>query len=414
MAEIRYLLRHACVAGWDSLVDIALNDTITAIAPSDSPEAAALSAQDVWELAGKVVLPGLVDAHVHLDKTLSTTQNQSGTLLEAIEVWQAHKGQQDAASYHGRALRAVEMALNRGVVAMRSHVDIDPSGDMTALQAVQQLQRQFADYLTIQTVALGQPSNPADRGMEAALEQGVDLIGGCPALTPDPEACIRAVFALAERSGKAIDLHIDETEDPQMLSLELLAEATIAHGMQGRVTAGHCCSLAFVDDARAREVIAKVAAADMHVVTLPSCNLVLMGRGHQPLPRGLTRVKELLEAGVNVCAASDNVADPFNPFGSYDPLQIANLTAHCAHMSGDAEWPQCLQMVTDAAARSLALPNYGLAVGKHADLVVCDAYSQHEALCGLPARLMLFRHGRLLYHHSLQQHWMQAMPWQQT
>ena len=231
------------------------------------------------------------------------------------------------------------------------------------------------------------------------------MVGGAPALTPDPSASLAASFALAERFGKPIDLHIDETEDPASPTLLALAEMTIAAGMQGQVTAGHCCSLAFMDERDAGRVIERVAAAGLHIVTLPSCNLVLMGRGMQPPPRGVTRVKELLAAGVNVCAGSDNVQDPFNPFGNYDPLQSAHFTAHTAHMTGADELAACREMVTNRAAAALGLDGYGLRVGAPADLVVLDTFDPKEAVTAPPPRLATFKNGRLVVRTQTEQEW---------
>jgi len=171
------------------------------------------------------------------------------------------------------------------------------------------------------------------------------------------------------------------------------------------VTAGHCCTLAFIDDASAGKIIEQVAAAGLNVVTLPSCNLVLMGRGMQPPPRGVTRVKELLAAGVNVCAGSDNAQDPFNPFGSYDPLQSANFAAHTAHLTGASELAACGEMVTTCAAHTFGLKNYGLSVGAPADLVVLDAFDVQDAVTAPPPRLATFKGGRLIVRTHTEREW---------
>jgi cytosine deaminase len=195
-----------------------------------------------------------------------------------------------------------------------------------------------------------------------------------------------------------------------MLSLEYLAEQTLAHGMQGQVTADHCCSLAFVDEATAQRVIDKVAEAGLNIITLPSCNLVLMGRGMQPVPRGITPVKAFLARGVNIAAASDNVHDPFNPFGSYDLLQIASLNAHLAHLTGEAELYASLKMVTDYPARTLGLPNYGLTEGATADLVIVDANRVLDTVLAPPPRLATFKAGRLIVRSTVVQHWSAGLP----
>lgn len=407
-----WILRQARLADTTTLVDIALAaGRITAIAPTLS-----ITAANEWDLAGRVVLPGLVDAHTHLDKTYFPLHNQSGTLMEAIEVWRAHKRNRTKEQIQATVRRALQTAVANGVTAMRSHVDVEAASDLATIETILALREEWREMLDLQLVALGYPGGSAEQrtAIRSALAMGVDYVGGVPALTPDPSAEVDAAFALAETFGKPIDLHIDETEDPQMLSLARLAEQTVAHGMQGQVTAGHCCSLAFVDQSTAVRVIDKVAQAQLHIITLPSCNLVLMGRNHQPIPRGVTRVKELLARGVNVSAASDNVSDPFNPFGSYDLLQIANLNAHLAHLSGEAEIQQSLQMVTHNPAQALGLSDYGIAVGKRADLVVLDTTTGLEAVTTIPPRLATFKNGRLLVQTQTDRHWHFTPPQSQS
>jgi cytosine deaminase len=370
-----------------------------------------LQAANVWDLQGRVVLPGLVDAHTHLDKTYSTIENQSGTLGEALDVWRRVKPSRSRAAVQAAARRALRAAVANGVTAMRSHVDTEEPGDLGALEALLELRAEAHGVIDLQLVALGEAGgNAASRATIAqALALGADVVGGAPALCADPRRDIDAAFALAERHGTPLDLHIDETEDPASFTLEYLAEQTIRRGWQGRVTAGHCCALAFMDEAAAARVMDKVAEAQLHIVTLPSCNLVLMGRQRHPPPRGITRVGELLARGVNVCAASDNVRDPFNPFGSYDPLQIANLNAHAAHMSGAGGLAASLEMVTTRAARALALADYGLAPGRAADLVVLDCRELPEAVLSPPPRLATFKAGRLIVQTTHAQTWAEGV-----
>lgn len=402
-----WILRQARIDDTTSLTDIAIHEgRITALA-NPLP----LTATQEWHLAGRVVIPGLVDAHTHLDKTYFPLHNQSGTLLEAIEVWRANKRSRSKAQIQATVRRALQTAIANGITAMRSHVDVEATSDLATVETILALREEWAGLIDLQLVALGYPGGSAENTavMRSALALGMDYVGGVPALTSDPQREIAATFALAEAFGKPIDLHIDETEDPQMLSLETLAEQTIAHGMQGQVTAGHCCSLAFADAATAGRVIDQVALAGLHIITLPSCNLVLMGRGQQPVPRGVTRVKELLARGVNVSAASDNVSDPFNPFGHYDLLQVANLNAHLAHLSGTAEIQESLHMVTSRPAQALGLHDYGIGVGNRADLVVLDTTTCLEAVTTIPPRLATFKNGQLLVRTHSERRWHPAL-----
>jgi cytosine deaminase len=379
-------------------VDIAINDgEITEVAAA-IPGAA----QMVWQLDGRVVTPAFADAHVHLDKTLSldldgVAQNGSGTLHEAIERWQAAKPKLTRNHYYQRAKRALALALRHGTTLMRTHVDIDEVVGLTALEALLNLKAEFADRITLQLVALGHVDG--GRGgdlMAAALEAGADYVGGAPALTPEPTETVRRTLDLAERYGKPIDLHIDETDDPTMATLETLAEATSARGLTGQVTAGHCVSLMAMPKERASAIIDKVARAQLNVISLPAVNLILQGRSDTvAVRRGVTRIKELLAAGVNVSVASDNVRDPFNPFGNYDLLWLANLTGHVAQLTGTDERAQLWQLVSTNPARAMGVP-YGLKAGCAADLVVLASKDAEGCLADIPARQAVLKAGRLI------------------
>lgn len=402
-----WILYNARLKGDTKRVDVAIEGQhISAIEPAGTTLVNGEAAQH-RDLAGRVLLPGLIDAHTHLDKTFSTLENESGTLLEAIEVWQRFREQRTAADFTQAAQRAIRLAIANGVTAIRSHIDIGEPSQLTAVEALLELRESVRHQIDLQFVALGDSSSSVQKrkGMEEALRLGVDYVGGVPGLRSDPQAEIDAIFELAHQTGKPIDLHVDESEDPNMLSLEYLAEQTIEHSMQGQVTAGHCCSLAFVETEAAKRVIDKVAAAEINIVTLPSCNLVLMGRHLSPVPRGTTRVKELLAAGVNICAASDNVHDPFNPFGSYDLLQIASLNAHTAHMTGRDELYESLEMVTTRAANALGLAKYGIAVVNVADLVVLESQQPLDAVLAPPPRLATFKRGQLIVETKIEQTW---------
>jgi cytosine/creatinine deaminase len=402
-SEVDFLLRNARVGDTPQAVDIAIDNGLV----KEIDHHLTLHGREEWNLNGSVVLPGLVDAHVHLDKTFSTTFNKSGTLQEAIDTWRQEKPHLTYEGYAARMMQAMQVAVTKGTTHLRTHIDIDSESGFAALEAMLDVREKFRHRLDVQVVALGQAglSDEETQAMGAALEMGADIVGGAPALLPEPRQSIDVIFELAERYGKSIDLHVDETEDPNSLTLEYLAEKTIQHGMQGLVAAGHCCSLAFVDDATADRITGKVKDAKLHIITLPSVNLVLMGRGMNPVPRGLTRIKELLGAGVNVAAASDNVRDPFNPLGNYDLLHTANLTAHAAHMTGAKELEVCLNMITSNAAELMGLENYGLFEGGKADLVVIDAVSVMNMLAGVPERLATFKNGELIIRTEIHRTW---------
>jgi cytosine/creatinine deaminase len=361
------------------------------------------SGREERNLEGRIVLPGFVEAHCHIDKTLTIdrVENASGTLMEAIINWVAFKPTLTTDDYLARGRRALLMALRAGTTNLRTHVDVDANGFL-ALESVLELKQEFSGRVDMQIVALGGPgvTDAEFAAMQNALEMGADIIGGCPAIRSDPKAEVVRALELAEQFGKPVDLHVDENENPESLALEVLAEETITRGLEGRVTAGHCCSLAFMDERTADRVIEKVARARINIVTLPACNLVLQGRKMNPTPRGLTRVKQLLEAGVNVVTGTDNVQDPFQPLGNYDLLAAANLTALAAHMTGRAQMLETLEMTTTRAAKVLGLEHHGLRVGCNADLVVIDAQSKLEALAQVSTNRMVIKAGKILHEFS--------------
>jgi cytosine/creatinine deaminase len=398
MTKYELVLRNARVED-GALQDIALEaGKIVAIA-----EKLEDSGREERNLEGQIVLPGFVETHCHIDKTLTIDRvaNASGTLMEAIRNWVAFKPNLTREDYLARGRRALPMASRAGTTSLRTHVDVDANGFL-ALESLLELKQEFAGRLDVQIVALGGPSvSDAElKAMQRALEMGADNVGGCPAIRNDPKAEVVRALELAEHFGKPVDLHVDENEHPASLALETLAEETIARGLQGRVTAGHCCSLAFMDERTAERVIEKVARARINIVTLPACNLVLQGREMNPTPRGLTRVKQLLQAGVNVVTGTDNVQDPFQPLGNYDLLAASNLTALAAHMTGRSEMLETLEMTTTRAAKVLGLEHHGLRVGCVADLVVIDAQSRLEALAQVSANRLVIKAGKILHEFS--------------
>jgi cytosine deaminase len=317
-------------------------------------------------------------------------------LAEAIKRWQAVKPHLKRADYVARARQAVQMAMARGTTSMRSHVDVGLDIGLTALEAIMAVREEMRGKFDLQVVAMTAPER-SDKESDlayAAVEAGADAIGGAPGLFGDAAASIEAILELADKKGVLVDVHIDETDDPRVRALDILAEAVVARGLQGRVTAGHCCSLASMPQAEADATIAKVAAAELYVVSLPSVNLVLQGRGDTVAQRrGITRIKALLEAGVKVSAGSDNVQDPFNPFGNYDLLWIANLAAHAAHLTGEAERPHALQLIADNPARAFGKTSYGVCASAPADLVILDHHDLASSLAVMPARYAVLKAG---------------------
>ncbi|MDJ0755466.1 MAG: amidohydrolase family protein [Ardenticatenaceae bacterium] len=367
---------------------------------------------------GGMISPAFFEAHFHLENAYlwDGLINQSGTLLEAIEIYAEVKHDLTTADIVQRAGRVIQAAVANGTLWLRSHVDIDHIAKLTILNGVAAAREQYRDLIDIQLVAfpqLGMARNPeAVDMMWQALEKGCDLVGGMPhgeKNMADAARHIELAFEMAEKFDVDIDMHIDETDDPYWHSLELLAEKTIESGWQGRVTAGHCCSMSAWDDAMAARIIEKVKQADIHVVTNAPINLMLEGRNHHhPKPRGIARVVELLQAGVNVVCGQDDVQNMFYPYGQMDPLEVAMITAHAAHMGAPEEIQAAFDMPRYHAARLWPLEKYGVKVGAEANLVVLDAKSPVEALRRRPVRRYVLRKGIIVVESQTQTTWHQG------
>lgn len=391
------VVRHTRLVGQRKLKDIATEDgRIVEIADrvEDSGEVE-------LDAKGRLASPGFVDAHMHLDKALlgQETPNLSGTLREAISIMGRKKSEFTVDTVKERAGRVVEMAVRNGTTTIRTHVDVDPLAGLTGLMALMQVKEEYSDLADVQVVAFPQEGltnvDGAEELLREAMEMGADVLGGIPAIDPDPELHIDKIFSMARDFSVDIDMHIDESDDPKDLTLEYYSEKALEEEYPGNVTAGHCCSLAAVDDAVARRVIGKVREAGVNVVALPSTNLYLQGRGDgYPIRRGITRVRELLDAGVNVLYASDNVRDAFNPFGNANMLELALILAHGAQMGGMSDLETVFRMGTVNAAKAVGIgTDYGIEEGKRADIVVLDVESPQEAIISQAKALYVVKNG---------------------
>jgi cytosine deaminase len=384
---------------------------ITAIAASGLPA----GAQEI-DAEGGMLSPALLESHFHLENALlwEGVINQSGTLHEAIELYAGVKQRLTVDDIVQRAGLALTAAAANGVLWLRSHVDIDHIAKLSILKGVVAARERFGHLVDIQLVAfpqLGMARNPeAVEMMWQAMENGCNLVGGMPhgeQNMADAARHIELAFEIARHHNADIDMHIDETDNPYWRSLELLAEKTIETGWQGRVTAGHCCAMSAWDDALAERVIAKVKQADIHVITNAPINLMLEGRGHgYPKPRGIARVKQLLEAGVNVVCGQDDLQNMFYSYGKMDPLEVALITAHAAHLAAPHEIQAAFDMPRYNAARLWKLDDYGLRVGAAANLMVLDAHSAVEALRRQPDRRYVIKQGRVLCQTQTRRTWM--------
>ena len=397
------LIKNARLRDQDQLHDILIEkDRIEQIAPHiDAPEV------EVIDARGNLTTPSLIDPHIHLDKVniLDVVRpNETGTLKEAIEIIWAKKQTYTDEDILTRSEDVVLRALKNGTLNIRTHVDVDTIGGLKPLQGILKLKEKYRGLVDIQIVAFPQEGIIKDPGCEdllyQAMELGADVIGGMPAneATPDDSrAHVKIIFDIAEKYDCDVDMHVDETDDPFYRTLEMVADETIRRGWHSRVTAGHTCALAAYDDHYAGYVIQKLRQAQIHMITNPVTNLMLQGRNDkQPIRRGITRVKELLEAGLLVSFGQDCVSDTFYPLGSADMLQVANVTAHAAQMSLPDEIKKVYDMITGDAAAVIGLEDYGLKVGNKADLIVLDVATERDAIRLAPARLFVIKNGRMV------------------
>jgi len=403
------LLRGARLPDRQSLVDIAIKgDRIVAVDPVARP------AHETLDLGGRLVTPGLVEAHIHLDKALLTDRVSAseGTLEEAIRVTGQAKRSFTVEDVTARARKVLDLAVRAGTTAMRSHVEVDPIVGLTGMEAMLALRREYAPALDLQLCAFAQEgilNAPGTEGLlRRALTMGADLVGGCPYNDSDGVEHIRIVFALATAFGVDADFHADFADEPEHLHVREIAAQTVRAGWQGRVTVGHLTELAAVPAFRQDEIIAEIAEAGLGVVCLPATDLYLMGRRDQfNVRRGLTPVRRLLEAGVPVALASNNVRNPFTPVGSADLVHMAFLTALAGHMGTPTDLRALMEAVTIQPARLLRLPDYGLAPGCYADLVAWDCARTEDAVATLAPRTLVVKRGRVTVEarHEVVERW---------
>src|SRR4051794_33221649 len=387
-----------------SPVDIRVDgDGISSVRPSGELRP---SGDDlVLEADGRLVSPPLVDPHVHLDAVLTVGEpryNESGTLLEGIQTWAERKPSLTIDDVKDRARQAILWEVAQGTGLIRSHVDVcDPS--LTALRALLELRDEVADIVDLRLIAFPQDGILRYPGgadlMREAVRLGVDVIGGIPhyELTRDEGVeSVHFMFDLARETGLPIDLHCDETDDEQSRFLEVVAARAIRDGMQGRVVAGHTTAMGSYNDAYAFKLIGILQQAGVTIVANPLDNVVLQGRfDTYPKRRGMTRVKELDAAGVNVSCGHDSIMDPWYPLGRGSMLDALSMLVHVAQMSGRTELFRAYEMVTMNPARAAGI-DWGVKEGGTASFVVFDCADEAEAIRLRPAARWVVRNGRVV------------------
>ena len=396
------MIRNANLPDGRQGLDIAVeNRRIIEVGPN-------LDSQATREIdaTGRLATPPFVDSHFHLDSTLSYGQprvNDSGTLLEGIKLWGELKPHLTVESIKARAIQLCHWAIARGTLAIRSHVDVSDDR-LLAVNALLEVREEVKPYIDLQLVAFPQDGYLRYAGsaanLERALDLGIEVVGGIPHFEKTMEqgaASVKALCEIAADRGLRVDMHCDESDDPLSRHIETLTFHTQRLGLQDRVTGSHLTSMHSMDNYYVSKLLPLMAEARIHVVANPLINITLQGR-HDTFPkrRGMTRVKELMEAGINVAFGHDALMDPWYSFGTYDLIEVAHMGLHVAQMTGVSQMRQVFEAITTNGARALGLEGYGLEPGCHADIVILQARDPQEALRLKPVRLYVIRRGRVI------------------
>lgn len=373
------------------LCDLAIDgDRIAAVVPGGQLDSHPAARE--FDAGGSLVFPGFVDAHVHLDKTHTwhRAPNRSGTFMGALQALADDKVHWSEADLHRRAGFALRCAWAHGTRAIRTHVDTGPEWGERSHAVMAALRREWAGRITLQTVPLCGGSDylsaAGERLADLALRHGASALGGFLIMSGELPAQLDRMLAIAFERGVGVDLHVDESGNPQAECLRLVAEAVLRAGFSLPVVCGHCCSLAVQDHARAQSTIALVREARIGIISLPECNLYLQDRRgadapfpRTPLWRGITLVHDLMDAGIPVACASDNVRDALHAFGDYNLAEVYAQSVRLAHL--DARLEDSVRVVTRTAADLIGLPDRGrIAPGAAAHLVVLEAHRFSELL----------------------------------
>jgi len=396
------VIRNANLADGQTGVDIAIeHGRIAAIG-----HALAVTSGREIDASGDLVSAPFVDAHFHMDTTLSyglPRVNASGTLLEGIALWGELKPELTQQALVERALQYCDWAVARGLLAIRSHVDVCDDR-LLAVEALLDVKRRVAPYLDLQLVAFPQDgvlrSPTAFANLKRAIAMGVDVVGGIPHFErtmADGAESVRLLCEFAADKGLRVDMHCDESDDPLSRHIETLAYHSHRLGLHGRVTGSHLTSMHSMDNYYVSKLLPLIREGGVAAIANPLINITLQGR-HDSYPkrRGMTRVPEMLAAGIDVAFGHDCVMDPWYSLGSGDMLEVAHMGLHVAQMTGQDAMRACFTAVTDTPARILGLDGYGVAVGCHADLVLLDAADPVEAIRLRAARRLVMRRGQIV------------------
>src|SRR3984957_11528751 len=376
--------------------DIAIQgQTIAAIASALQADAPELKA------AGCLLVPGLIETHIHLDKTciLDRCRIEEGTVAEAVRETAAAKRNFTVEEVYARAKQTLQRCIAHGTMRMRTHVELDPGIGMIGFEAISQLARDYAWAMDVELCVFPQEGLTNNPGTEEllieGLRRGARTIGAVPYFDTDPRGQIDRIFAIARDFNAEIDMHLDLAETTQGMQIEYVCHKTEEFGWGGRGAVGHVTQMSLLPPDRFGAIAKQLASAGVAVTILPSTDLHLMGRSHDhAVPRGVVPAEPLRKAGVTCSISTNNVLNPFTPYGDGSLIRMANLYANVCHVSRPADLAGCLDMITGAAARLMRLDDYGIAVGGPADLVCLDAGSPADAVATLAQPLWGIKRGR--------------------
>src|SRR5260370_25979310 len=389
---------RAATLSSDTPVDIGVSDgRIVAIASRLESQAREI------DVDGRLVLPGFVDSHIHLDKAclLGRCGHDHGSVNDAIRAVAGMKRDFTVEDVYARGARVLERAIVHGTTRMRTHVEIDPRLGLRGFEAIKALKRDYAWAIDLSICVFPQEGLTNDPGTEELLVEslcnGGNSIGGCPYMDTDPNAHIARIFDLAQQFDVDVDLHLDFDLDPSWCHMDEVCRQTERRNYHGRVAIGHASKLSAMPPDQLKAATERLAKSGVAVTVLPATDLYLMGRdATHNTPRGLTVAHKLVENGMLCSVATNNVLNPFTPFGDASLLRMANFYANVAH-AGIGEFDACLDLVTDLPARLMNLRDYGIAVRNPADLIILDTDTGANAIAELPDVLMGFKRGRQVF-----------------
>ena len=395
------IIRNARLLQGDELrvVDIGIRGgTIAAIEQTLPAEAQELDA------GGCLLVPGLIETHIHLDKTciLDRCRIEEGTVAEAVRETAAAKRNFTVEDVYARAKQTLQRCIAHGTMRMRTHVELDPGIGMIGFEAISELARDYAWAMDVELCVFPQEGLTNNPGTEEllieGLRRGARTIGAVPYFDTDPRRQIDRIFAIARDFDAEIDMHLDLADTTDGMQVEYVCRKTEEFGWGGRVAVGHVTQMSLLPPERFGAIAARLASAGVAVTILPSTDLHLMGRSHDhAVPRGVVPAEPLRKAGVTCSISTNNVLNPFTPYGDGSLIRMANLYANVCQVSRPAELAGCLDMITGAAARLMRLDDYGIKVGGPADLVCLDASSPTEAIATLAQPLWGTKRGRLSF-----------------